>query len=86
MARFRFHRQLLADSKETEIEVNSLQELQDYYNSHQDWLLRVTKLSCEFYGTDDRPSGYPMTYIVMAEYAHENGEYPLGFSDELLTY
>lgn len=86
MARFRFHRQLLADSKETEIEVNSLQELQDYYNYHSDWIFRVTKLSCKFYGKDDRPGGYPMTYIVMAMYAHESGEYPLGFSDQLLTY
>lgn len=84
MARFRFHRQLLADSKATEIEVGSLQELMDYYNSHEDWLLRVTKLSCEFYCTDDRPGGYPMTYIIMAEFAHESGEYPLGFSDKLL--
>lgn len=84
MARFRFHRQLLADSKDTEIEVSSLQELMDYYNSHEDWLLRVTNLSCKFYCTDDRLGGYPITYIIMAEFAHESGEYPLGFSDKLL--
>ena len=86
MARFRFHRGSLADSKATEIEVNSLQELMDYYNSHADEIFRITKLSCEYYSRDDRPGGYPMTYIVMVEYAHESGEYPLGFSDELLTY
>lgn len=85
MARFRFHRQLLADSKATEIEVGSLQELMDYYNSHEDWLLHVTKLSCEFYCTDNRPEGYAMTYIIMAEFAHDSDKYPLGFSDELLN-
>lgn len=84
MARFRFHRYTLAESLETEINVSSLQELMDYYNSHADEIFRITKLRCEYYSRDDRPGGYPMTYIVMAEYAHESGEYPLGFSDELL--
>lgn len=85
MARFRFHRGSLADSKATEIEVNSLKELMDYYNSHADEIFRITKLSCEYYGRDDRPNGYPLTYIVKCVYAHESGEYPLGFSDELLS-
>ena len=84
MARFRFHRGSLADSKATEIEVNSLQELMDYYNSHADEIFRITKLSCEYYGRDDRPNGYPLTYMVKCVYAHESGEYPLGFSDKLL--
>ena len=84
MARFRFHRGSLADSKATEIEVNSLQELMDYYNIHADEIFRITKLSCEYYGRDDRPNGYPLTYMVKCVYAHDSGEYPLGFSDELL--
>lgn len=84
MARFRFHRGSLADSKATEIEVNSLQELMDYYNSHADEIFRITKLSCEYYSQDDRPGGYLLTYMVKCEFAHESGEYPLGFSDELL--
>lgn len=84
MSRFRFHRGSLADSKATEIEVNSLQELMDYYNSHADEIFRITKLSCEYYGRDDRPNGYPLTYMVKCVYAHDSGEYPLGFSDELL--
>lgn len=84
MARFRFHRGSLADSKATEIEVNSLKELMDYYNSHADKIFRITKLSCEYYGRDDRPNGYPLTYMVKCVYAHDSGEYPLGFSDELL--
>lgn len=84
MARFRFHRGSLADSKATEIEVNSLQELMDYYNSHADEIFRITRLSCEYYGRDDRPNGYPLTYMVKCVYAHDSGEYPLGFSDELL--
>lgn len=86
MAIFRFHRGSLADSKATEIEVNSLQELEEFVNHHSDCIFRVTKLFCGFYGMDDRPGGYPITYIVMAEYAHESGEYPLGFSDEFLSY
>ena len=85
MARFRFHRGSLADSKATEIEVNSLQELMDYCNSHADEIFRITKLSCEYYGRDDRPNGYPLTYMVKCVYAHDSGEYPLGFSDELLS-
>lgn len=84
MARFRFHRGSLADSKATEIEVNSLQELMDYYNIHADKIFRITRLSCEYYGRDDRPNGYPLTYMVKCVYAHDSGEYPLGFSDELL--
>ena len=85
MSRFRFHRGSLADSKATEIEVNSLQELMDYYNSHADEIFRITRLSCEYYGKDDRPNGYPLTYMVKCVYAHDSGEYPLGFSDELLS-
>ena len=85
MARLRFHRGNLADSKATEIEVNSLKELMDYYNSHADEIFRITKLSCEYYGRDDRPNGYPLTYMVKCVYAHDSGEYPLGFSDELLS-
>ena len=85
MARFRFHRGSLADSKATEIEVNSLKELMDYYNSHADEIFRITKLSCEYYGRDDRPNGYPLTYMVKCVYAHDSVEYPLGFSDELLS-
>lgn len=85
MARFRFHRYTLAESLETEINVGSLQELMDYYNSHADEIFRITKLSCEYYSRDDRPNGYPLTYMVKCEYAHESGEYPLGFSDELLA-
>lgn len=85
MARFRFHRGSLADSKATEIEVNSLQELMDYYNSHADEIFRIKKLSCEYYSRDDRPDGYPLTYMVMCEYAHGSDEYLLGFSDELLS-
>lgn len=84
MARFRFHRYTLAESLETEIQVNSLKELMDYYNSREHLFLRITKLKCKYYGRDDRPGGYPLTYIVMVEYAHEEGEYPLGFSDEPL--
>lgn len=84
MARFRFHRGSLAESKATEIEVGSLQELMDYYNSHADEIFRIIKLSCEYHSRDDRPNGYPLTYMVKCEYAHESGEYPLGFSDELL--
>lgn len=85
MARFRFQMGSLADSKATEIEVNSLQELMDYYNSEVHRFFRATKLKCEYYGADDRPGGYPLTYIVMVEYIHKDGEYPLGFSDELLA-
>lgn len=85
MARFRFQMGSLADSKATEIEVGSLQELMDYYNSEVHRFFRATKLKCEYYGTDDRPGGYPLTYMVKCEYAHESGEYPLGFSDELLA-
>lgn len=84
MARFRFHRYTLAESLETEIEVSNLQELMDYYNSRSHQIFRITKLKCEYYGHDDRPGGYPLTYMVKCEYAHESGEYPLGFSDELL--
>ena len=85
MARLRFHRGSLAESKATEIEVNSLKELMDYYNSHADEIFRITRLSCEYYGRDDRPNGYPLTYMVKCVYAHESEEYPLGFSDELLS-
>lgn len=84
MARFRFHRGSLAEGKETEIEVNSLQELMDYYNSRTHQIFRITNIKCEYYGRDNRPGGYPLTYMVKCEYAHESGEYPLGFSDELL--
>lgn len=84
MARFRFHRYTLAKSLETEIEVSSLQELMDYYNNEVHRFFRATKLKCNYYGTDYRPGGYPLTYIVTAEYIHKDGEYPLGFSDELL--
>ena len=84
MARFRFHRGSLADSKATEIEVGSLQELMDYYNNEVHRFFRATKLKCKYYGTDDRPGGYPMTHIVTCEYAHMTGRYPLGFSDSLL--
>lgn len=84
MARFRFHRYTLAESLETEINVSSLQELMDYYNSRSHQIFRITKLKCEYYGRDNRPGGYPLTYMVKCEYAHESGEYPLGFSDELL--
>lgn len=85
MARFRFQMGSLADSKATEIEVNSLQELMDYYNSEVHRFFRATKLKCKYYGTDDRPGGYPLTYIVTAEYVHKDGEYTIGFSDELLS-
>lgn len=84
MARFRFHRYTLAESLETEIEVDSLKELMDYYNSRTHQIFRITKLKCEYYGRDNRPGGYSLTYMVKCEYAHESGEYPLGFSDELL--
>lgn len=84
MARFRFHRYTLAESLETGIKVDSLKELMDYYNSEVHRFFRATKLICKYYGIDDRPGGYPQTYIVIAEYVHKDGEYPLGFSDELI--
>lgn len=85
MARFRFHRQLLADSKDTEIKVNSLAELEEFVNLHADSVFKISNLQCEYYGTDDRPGGYPMTHIVTCEYAHITGRCPLGFSDSLLS-
>ena len=85
MARFRFHRGSLADSKATEIQVNSLKELEKFVNLHSDSVFKISNLKCEYYGYDNRPGGYPMTHIVTCEYAHMTGRYPLGFSDELLS-
>lgn len=85
MARFRFHRGSLADSKATEIVINSLAELEEFVNMHADSVFKISNLKCEYYCYDNRPGCYPMTHIVTCEYAHETGLYPLGFSDELLS-
>lgn len=85
MARFRFHRGSLADSKATEIVINSLAELEGFVNIHSDSDFEISNLQCEYYGYDYRPGGYPMTHIVTCEYAHLTGRYPLGFSDSLLS-
>lgn len=86
MARFRYHRGSLADSLATEIQVNSLQDVEDDCNSTYECIFQVSKLECEFYCNDYRAAGYPVTYIVTVEYAHNGKRYPIGFSDELLTY
>lgn len=86
MARFRYHRGSLADSLATEIQVNSLQDIEDDFNSTCERIFQVSKLECEFYGNDYRAAGYPVTYIITIEYAHNGERYPLGFSDEFLSY
>ena len=43
MARFRFHRGSLADSKATEIEANSLKELEEFVNLHKTWFKETPK-------------------------------------------
>ena len=86
MARFRYHRGSLEDSLATEMQVNNLQDIENDCNSNYECIFRVSNLQCEFYSTDYRPAGYPLTYIVTGEYAHNGKRYPIGFSDELLTY
>ena len=61
-------------------------DIEDDNNSTRDSIFHVSNLQCEFYAADVRPSGYPLTFIVNAEYAHDGKRYPLGFSDELLSY
>lgn len=85
MARFRFHRGGFQESLETEIRVESLEELKDKINSSDNFgFCKVDGLSCRFYGNDGRPEGYPKTYVVLAEIKGMVDHHPVGFSDELL--
>lgn len=86
MARFRYHRGSLADSLATEINVSSLQDVEDDCNAECEHCFQVKNLKCEFYSNDYRAAGYPVTYIITGEYAHNGKRYPIGFSDELLSY
>lgn len=86
MARFRYHRGSLADSLATEIQVNSLQDIEDDCNKECECIFSVSNLECEFYSNDYRAAGYPLTYIVTGESAHDGKRYTIGFSDEILSY
>lgn len=86
MARFRFHRGNLKESKATEIKIDSLKELEEVANAAYKGVFQVKDLACHYYGMDSRPQGYPMTHIVTAIHLPDGIRYPLGFSDEFLTY
>lgn len=89
MARFRFDREMLAESLATQIRVKNLEDVEKAYNHAlpENSPFRIRGLECKYYCKDDRQGAYPQTYLITAENGFKPQErFVLGMSDAMLEY
>ena len=89
MARFRFDREMLAESLATQIRVKNLKDVEKAYNHAlpENSPFRIRGLECKYYCKDDRQGAYPETYLITAENDYDRAErFVIGMSDSQLEY
>lgn len=89
MARFRFDREMLAESLATQIRVKNLKDVEKAYNHTlpENSPFRIRGLECGYYCKDDRQGAYPETYLITAVNGHNRAErFVIGMSDSQLEY
>ena len=89
MARFRFDREMLAESLATQIRVKNLKDVEKAYNHAlpENSPFRIKNLECRYYCKDDRQGAYPETYLITAVNGHDPAErFVIGMSDSQLEY
>ena len=89
MARFRFDREMMAESLATQIRVKNLKDVEKAYNHALpvNSPFRIRDLECKYYCKDDRQGAYPETYLITAVNGYNLAErFVIGMSDSQLEY